>query len=88
MSDDTVAGIRLFGRPTLRFGDAGPAVSELQRRLATLGYYVIVNAEFRHRTLAAVRNFQSDYNLPVDGVVGPNTWAVLDRLTNAPYGDT
>ncbi len=76
------------GRPTLRHGDRGTYVTTLQQMLSVLGYYTgAIDAIFGNNTLAAVRNFQRNACLVVDGIVGPLTWAALDRAIGTP-GDT
>lgn len=62
------------GRATLRRGASGPLVEELQ---ALLG--VASDGEFGGRTEAAVREFQRAAGLVPDGIVGPKSWAALDR---------
>lgn len=66
-------------RPVLQEGSRGPAVLELQRRLAALefdpGY---IDGVFGPRTREAVMAFQRVHELGVDGVAGPRTWAALD----------
>jgi len=55
-------------------GTHGPSVRWLQRALASLGFYAAeVNGEFGTATQQAVRAFQSEEALPVDGWVGPLT---------------
>jgi hypothetical protein len=50
----------------------------LQRALNRLGYSAgTVDGEFGPGTLRAVTAFQKRAQLPVDGVVGPKTWAAL-----------
>ncbi|MGQ8334910.1 peptidoglycan recognition protein family protein [Sunxiuqinia sp. A32] len=34
------------------------------------------------KTLAAIKNFQADHQLEVDGIVGPQTWNTLTKLTS------
>jgi peptidoglycan hydrolase-like protein with peptidoglycan-binding domain len=64
--------------PTLRNGSRGIAVRGLERRLIAAGFGVDdVDGHFGAQTEAAVRAFQRRYELPVDGVVGQQTW---DRL--------
>jgi peptidoglycan hydrolase-like protein with peptidoglycan-binding domain len=41
-----------------------------------------VDGRFGAKTKAAVNKLQQDYNLTVDGVVGPQTWQVVDALEN------
>lgn len=64
---------------TLRTGSAGMDVQELQERLNALGYSCgVPDGLFGGKTAAAVKAFQGDHRLLVDGVVGPSTWAALD----------
>jgi len=66
---------------TLRKGDKGQAVSEMQALLMKLGYDLGsygVDGDFGKDTEAAVRRFQRDHGLTVDGVVGPQTRAALE----------
>lgn len=70
------------GSPTiLRMGDRGASVRELQRALASNGYAVDVDGVFGPQTLDAVRDYQNDHGLAVDGVVGARTWASLRAET-------
>lgn len=67
-------------RPTLQLGSRGPAVVTLQQRLAHLQYDVgSANGVFEDGTRHAVVAFQKVNSLNRDGVVGPGTWAALDR---------
>lgn len=57
----------------------GDPVAALQSVLQVLGYEIgTVDCAFGDQTLYAVRAFQGDRDLTVDGVVGPDTWAALD----------
>jgi Putative peptidoglycan binding domain/L,D-transpeptidase catalytic domain len=73
-------------RPTLRQGSRGSAVTSLQRRLTALHYDLgTVDGVFGAETFHAVVAFQKVHNLGRDGIVGPATWAKLDRpLTLRP----
>lgn len=65
----------------LCIGDKGDAVKKLQERLIKLGYdcgKAGVDGDFGGATLAAVRKFQSDHKLSVDGVYGPATKDAMD----------
>lgn len=62
-------------RRTLRFLSRGNDVAALQKFLGVQP----ANGFFWRRTLAAVKAFQRRNNLTVDGVVGPLTWAALER---------
>lgn len=63
--------------PTLKKGCRGEYVKKLQQMLVCLGYAVAVDGIFGAKTLAAVRAFQKDNGLTVDGIVGKNTWKIL-----------
>lgn len=62
---------RYPGRP-LKRSSTGVAVTFIQTRLG-----VTADGKFGAQTDAAVRAFQTDRKLVVDGVVGPATWAAL-----------
>lgn len=62
-------------------GMSGPDVIVLQAILAARGYSVnAINGVFDESTEKAVREFQRDKGLAVDGIVGPKTWAILTKL--------
>lgn len=57
---------------------SGPDVEVLQAVLKARGYGInFISGKFDELLDGAVRSFQEDNGLAVDGVVGPNTWAVL-----------
>ncbi|MET8575226.1 peptidoglycan-binding domain-containing protein [Streptomyces sp. NPDC005012] len=63
--------------PTVSYGSTGVTVREAQCLLLALGYNVGhsgIDGVFGPGTRSAVRAFQSDYGLLVDGIVGPRTW--------------
>lgn len=65
-------------RPTLRRGDRGEDVVHLQTRLTAMCYGVgKIDGIFGKKTYEAVKEFQIDHGLEVDGIVGTKTWAVL-----------
>ncbi len=67
-------------RATIRRGDKNDAVRECQGILARLGYDLGrcgIDGDFGKCTEAAVRKYQKDRGLTVDGIVGPKTWAAL-----------
>lgn len=67
-------------RPTLTRGDEGWFVNNAQNVLKILGYYKEeVTSTFDIITEHAVKSFQADWKLRIDGVVGPETWAALDK---------
>jgi peptidoglycan hydrolase-like protein with peptidoglycan-binding domain len=61
-------------RATLRRGDTGPLVTELQQRLGMPESQPI----FGPKTEAAVRQFQRQRGMVPDGIVGPKTWEALN----------
>ena len=70
--------------PTLRKGNTGEYVTLLQTKLMNAGYDLGaygVDGDFGSATLAAVKKFQKDHGLTVDGVVGANTWKALEEGT-------
>ena len=67
--------------PTLRRGSKGETVIHLQTRLNFLGYGPLkADGDFGPDTEKAVKKFQQSHNhvLGVDGIVGPDTWRILD----------
>jgi N-acetylmuramoyl-L-alanine amidase len=76
----SVAAAVAATRPVLRLGSRGSAVMTLQRRLATLHYDVgPIDGIFGSSTHHGVVAFQKVNSLTRDGIVGPRTWAALDR---------
>ncbi|MEH2294091.1 peptidoglycan-binding domain-containing protein [Nostoc sp.] len=59
--------------PILRNGDQGTYVERLQHELSQLGYQIGSVGVFDETTENVVKKFQQDYNLTVDGIVGPQT---------------
>lgn len=73
-------------RPVLRFGSKGTAVKQLQENLLGLGYKLPIygaDSDFGSETERAVKAFQRDHSLEVDGIVGPMTYAALDAAVEA-----
>lgn len=66
---------------TLRSGSSGSDVASAQMYLKAGGYLLgKADGVFGASTKAAVKAFQKDYNLKVDGVIGSETWALLKTL--------
>lgn len=77
--DDVVTskGIPIVSALAVRiaYGDSGPAVDLIQKRLKTLRHYSgALDGKFGYGTTQAVRSFQRWNKLAVDGIVGPATW--------------
>jgi len=84
-----ITGTAFTGR-ILRIGvEPGEDIAEVQRILQILGYYRgDITGEYDSLTEQAVMDFQQDYGLPADGVVGPKTYEVLFRQRDIALGDT
>ena len=68
----------MAARLSLKRGDRGNAVLELQKLLQQLGFLIGgADGEFGPGTERAVIAAQRSLNLTADGVVGPMTWAKL-----------
>lgn len=64
--------------PVLKKGSEGDTVKALQRLLKVLGYGIsTIDGDFGSETDAAVRKYQGDAKIGVDGVVGEQTWSKL-----------
>lgn len=75
---------RIFSR-VLREGDSGEQVANMQYALAVIGFFdpnippITVDGYFGEETRNAVYAFQKQNGLPVDGIVGRNTWNAILR---------
>ncbi len=63
--------------PTIYPWDTGPTVAELQELLNAHGFKLRIDGDFGYITEAAVKEFQRQRELRVDGVVGPKTRVAL-----------
>jgi len=71
-----------FSNAVITVGAKGKDVRELQYRLKFLGFYTgKVDGVFGWRTYWALRNFQYEFGLKVDGVLGPKTKLKLYNAT-------
>ena len=61
----------------LRIFDRGASVVGLQEALNRRGAFLVVDGIFGRATDMAVRAFQAENNLEIDGLVGHKTWAKL-----------
>jgi len=74
LSEPSPAG-SIAGRPTLRRGNKGVLVKQLQEKLQ-----LDADGSFGAKTEAALRQFQRSKNVVPDGIVGPKTWKLLDEV--------
>jgi peptidoglycan hydrolase-like protein with peptidoglycan-binding domain len=74
----------IMAHPTLQLGSKGDEVRLCQSILVKCGApgydYKEVDGDFGPITEKAVKWFQQQKGLKVDGIVGPKTWAELDKV--------
>jgi peptidoglycan hydrolase-like protein with peptidoglycan-binding domain len=67
--------------PVLRIGSTGLPVRRAQKRMSLVGFDVGgVDGRYGPKTESAVKDLQQRFQVTVDGVVGPQTWAIIDAL--------
>lgn len=72
---------------TLRFGDNGSAVKEMQQALSALGYGTNgIDGKYGNGTRDAVKRFQKANNLTADGIAGAKTLAKLYSSSSTGSG--
>lgn len=72
-----------FSNQQIQRGAYGDDVIELQARLQYVGYYTgTIDGKFGYGTYWALRNFQEQYGLPVDGIAGETTKTKLVNASN------
>ena len=76
------------GPSTIRQGQKGAQVAQLQSFLNARGASLDVDGKFGPLTRAAVEAFQSANGLKVDGIVGPQTTAALQSQGFGASGDS
>lgn len=76
--------VNMMNFTMLKRGSTGGAVVELQKKLNELGYDCgTPDGNFGSKTDNAVRKFQADYNLKVDGIAGSTTLKKLEEISNS-----
>lgn len=71
-----------FTNQVIQKGAVGDDVIELQARLQYVGYYTgKIDGVFGWGTYWALRNFQNDFGLPIDGLAGADTKAKLNKAS-------
>ncbi len=84
----TISEVQRRFPEVLTLGDTGIGVKSLQYYLAFLGYFlpnlpeISITGVFDQQTQDAVFSFQNQYGLPVDGVVGRETWNKIQQVYN------
>jgi N-acetylmuramoyl-L-alanine amidase len=75
-----------FTNQVIQQGAVGDDVIELQSRLKYIGFYKgEIDGVFGWGTYWALRNFQSEFGLPVDGIAGLKTRQKLVSVTKYDY---
>lgn len=71
-----------FSKQVIQRGAIGSDVFELQSRLKNIGYFTgKIDGVFGWRTYWALRNFQYEFGMPIDGLAGTATKAKLVKVT-------
>jgi hypothetical protein len=75
--------VTAFPLPLLQSGMANDAVKSMQLLLLARGFYCPQYGIFEKRTEAALREFQTAFNVSSDGICGRDTWLALLGITGA-----
>ncbi|WP_431522103.1 spore cortex-lytic enzyme [Guptibacillus hwajinpoensis] len=79
---DTGNKVEAFSNQVIQQGATGTDVIELQARLKHIGFYTgNIDGVFGWGTYWAVRNFQYEFGMDVDGLVGPEMKSKLSKST-------
>lgn len=74
------SGSKVVIKTSLKQGDSGDAVRDLQNALYKLGFYNgTISGNYGSLTAAAVRKFQDKNDLTVDGIAGSRTIALINQ---------
>lgn len=72
--------------PLLSLGSSGRPMVAVQELLKSHNHHTgIVDGIFGIETEQAVRKFQAEYSLDMDGVIGVSTWIALSKLNTHTY---
>lgn len=61
-------------------GEKSAAVKRIQENLNANGYNLVVDGSFGSKTASAIKDFQKNNGLKVDGIVGSHTWEKLIKF--------
>lgn len=82
MSFDERNSVSAFSNQVIQKGAVGNDVLELQSRLKNIGFYHgKIDGVFGWGTYWALRNFQYEFGLPIDGLAGATTKTKLAKAT-------
>jgi len=80
--DSEIQRVSAFSNQVIQIGATGDDVIELQSRLQYLGFYNgKIDGVFGWGTYWALRNFQYEFGLKIDGLAGPTTKAKLVKAS-------
>nr|WP_245712469.1 cell wall hydrolase [Anaerobacillus alkalilacustris] len=81
-----VSNVEAFSDQIIQRGATGDDVVELQSRLQYIGFYNgTIDGVYGWSTYWAVRKYQDEFGLEVDGLVGPQMKAMLEKSTDFDY---
>ena len=68
-------------------GMTSPEIMWVQKTLDEAGYHVSVTGLFDNETVMAIKRFQKEFGLKVDGIIGPESKWALYHLSNTKIED-
>ena len=80
MSTDFAWQQFIQGGGVIKQGQNSMLVKALQERLNLMGYEVTADGDFGAATNQVVKQFQAEYGLTIDGIVGPSTGEKIDMI--------
>ncbi|EAW38867.1 peptidoglycan-binding protein [Lyngbya sp. PCC 8106] len=84
MQTSSISSTTVKSLPILQLGKTGDNVIYLQNSLNIVGANLRIDGVFGSDTEIAVKRFQRDNELIIDGIVGSQTWRILLEITTAP----
>ena len=81
IDDGNKVSLTRIAQPTLKNGDENKEVGYLQKNLnKVLGAKLDVDNKFGSKTESKLKTFQDKYDLTVDGIYGPKSYAKMQKL--------